>query len=508
MKLLKIGSSPSCDIVINSSFVSAYHAEIIVLDNGELVIEDKNSTNGTFVGNKKLAPNTETPIRRGDYVRFGNEDLIWAKVPTAENNNNYKAIINIGSNFRNDIVLNSGVVSRFHATLKVDKKGNAFIVDNGSKNGTQVNGQKIVANRPYAVTQNDNISCGDSDVTEQLKQFIPAKTSWIKWVASIAASIALILGVWFVLNYITTGRLKPEDLKPATVYVYAGYHFVGELKDNPIQTPIKLTSKTAIYSATAFFVDREGRLCTNRHVVKPWAEEYQNEQIISDLKDEIEQHRQAMFPVDLVENKDDLDRLMSTTEGMELVIESNYNISKLNAMLRRIKNSEIKLSGKIDYIRIGYPGRYYSEPEEFEICNVLCESNDKNKDVAFIQLNTKETPSKIKYIYDLKNCVLTKPKVMKEKFWSIGYPGGLYRSLDNISKSLEPNISETACCKEPSRYDFEVQHGTIGGHSGAPIINKKGQVVGVLFGSFSGDGATTKVLQAKYIKELYEKEVL
>lgn len=509
MKLLKIGSSPSCDIVINSSFVSAYHAEIIVLDNGDLVIEDKNSTNGTFVGNKKLAPNTETPIRRGDYIRFGNEDLVWAKVPVAENNNNYKAIINIGSNYRNDIVLNSGVVSRFHATLKVDKKGNAYIVDNGSKNGTQVNGQKIIANRPYKITQNDNVLCGDSDVTEQLKQFIPAKTNWIKWTVGVAASILLLVGAWGIIEYMGKGvGIKPQDFKPATVYVYSGYHYVGEIKDNPIQVPIKITSKLFVNQATAFFVDRNGVLCTNRHVVLPWKDEYQSEHLISELKDELEEIRQAMFPVDVVDSHEDLIRLMSTKEGEALVSAAEGNISKLNAMLRRIKNSEMTLSGELDFIKIGYPSRFYSEEAEFDICNVICESNDKNKDVAFIQLNTKVTPKDIKYVLDLNNCVLEKPKVLQEKFTSIGYPGGMLRSMDKISKSLEPNISETMCCKEPNRYEFEIQYSTIGGHSGAPIINKKGQLVGVLFARFSGDGATTKVLQAKYIKELYDKEVL
>lgn len=505
MKLLKIGSSPSCDIVINSSFVSAYHAEIIVLDNGDLVIEDKNSTNGTFVGNKRLAPNTETPIRRGDYVRFGNEDLIWAKVPVAENNNNYKAIINIGSNYRNDVVLNSGVVSRFHATLKVDKKGKAYIIDNGSKNGTQVNGQKIAANRPYLVTQNDNILCGDSDVTEQLKQFIPAKTNWLKW-TGIAASIFLIIGVGLLIARLIGDPVK--ELKPATVYVYAGYHYVGEIKDNPIQVPIKIKSKIFISQASAFFVDRDGRLCTNRHVVRPWEEEYQSQHLISTLKDELEEIRQNMFPVDVVESQDDLLRLMSTSEGEALVAAAEGNISKLNAMLRRIKNSEMKLSGELDYIRVGYPGRFYSEAEEFDICNVLCDSKDKNKDVAFIQLNTKVTPANIEYVYNISKCVLDKPIVMDKKYISIGYPGGLLRSMDEVSKSLEPHINETFCCKEPNRYDFELQHGTIGGHSGSPVIDKKGNLVGVLFATYTGDGATTKVLQAKYIKELYDKEVL
>lgn len=54
MKLLKIGSSSSSNIVLNSEFVSSHHAEILLLDSGEIILEDKNSTNGTFVGGKKI----------------------------------------------------------------------------------------------------------------------------------------------------------------------------------------------------------------------------------------------------------------------------------------------------------------------------------------------------------------------------------------------------------------------------------------------------------------------
>ena len=39
MKLLKIGSSPSCNVVIGSPYVSGVHAELTLLDNGEIFIE-------------------------------------------------------------------------------------------------------------------------------------------------------------------------------------------------------------------------------------------------------------------------------------------------------------------------------------------------------------------------------------------------------------------------------------------------------------------------------------
>ena len=143
MKLLKIGSSSSSNIVLNSEFVSSHHAEILLLDSGEIILEDKNSTNGTFVGGKKITPNKEVTIQRGDYVKFADVELQWSRVPALENTSKYKSILNIGTNFRNDLVISGTFVSRFHATFKVAKDGKCYLTDLGSKNGTKVNGVKI-----------------------------------------------------------------------------------------------------------------------------------------------------------------------------------------------------------------------------------------------------------------------------------------------------------------------------------------------------------------------------
>ena len=60
MKLLRIGSSNNCNIIYHNSFVSGVHAELLMTDDGQLFLTDKNSLNGTFVGNTRLNPNEET----------------------------------------------------------------------------------------------------------------------------------------------------------------------------------------------------------------------------------------------------------------------------------------------------------------------------------------------------------------------------------------------------------------------------------------------------------------
>lgn len=49
MKLVKIGRAQGCNIQINNPVVSGLHAELLILDDGKIFIEDKSSTNGTYV---------------------------------------------------------------------------------------------------------------------------------------------------------------------------------------------------------------------------------------------------------------------------------------------------------------------------------------------------------------------------------------------------------------------------------------------------------------------------
>ena len=74
MRLLKVGRDPSCDIVLQSQRVSALHAEITVLNNGDILLEDKNSRNGTFIMNNPIKPGVQVNIKRGDAIRFARAD--------------------------------------------------------------------------------------------------------------------------------------------------------------------------------------------------------------------------------------------------------------------------------------------------------------------------------------------------------------------------------------------------------------------------------------------------
>ncbi len=62
-------SKRSCDISINSKVISRVHARINC-EEGEYSIEDLNSTNGSFVNEKRLKPHEITSVEKGDIIKL------------------------------------------------------------------------------------------------------------------------------------------------------------------------------------------------------------------------------------------------------------------------------------------------------------------------------------------------------------------------------------------------------------------------------------------------------
>ena len=73
---LTIGRSPSCSIpVVGASNVSGKHCSVSV--NGSMIlVTDLGSTNGTFLGKQRLAPQQPTPVPDGGMVYLGNQNCV------------------------------------------------------------------------------------------------------------------------------------------------------------------------------------------------------------------------------------------------------------------------------------------------------------------------------------------------------------------------------------------------------------------------------------------------
>ncbi|HZU21015.1 MAG TPA: FHA domain-containing protein [Gaiellaceae bacterium] len=63
----RIGRSPDCDIFLDDVTVSRNHA-VLVEENGQYVVEDQGSLNGTFVNRRRI---DRAPLHEGDELQVG-----------------------------------------------------------------------------------------------------------------------------------------------------------------------------------------------------------------------------------------------------------------------------------------------------------------------------------------------------------------------------------------------------------------------------------------------------
>ena len=76
---MSIGRDKNADIVLRHGYPSRHHAKLTI-SNDQLIIEDLNSTNGTYVNNCKL--NRPQVLQEGDVVQF--DSLAYHVVPAAK----------------------------------------------------------------------------------------------------------------------------------------------------------------------------------------------------------------------------------------------------------------------------------------------------------------------------------------------------------------------------------------------------------------------------------------
>lgn len=527
MRLLKIGRDPACDIVLRSPKASALHAELTVLNNGDILLEDKNSTNGTFVMNRPIKPGTQVSVKRGDAIRFADVELVWTQVPMAEDLSRFKAVYGIGTSMRNEIQVSGNTVSRYHATLKIDHKGNAYIQDH-SRNGTTINGERLGNGQTRQIKRSDSVVCGGVPVN--LAQFLPRKGAAAIVISSVAAAIVLSVGIWAALTYIDFGskQVNPATeraLENASVCVFGGYKFEVTLKDNPFKGldsriwPEKwvfgtdgeghlINENTGLllkddrlhlyrgdvlpfsFTGTAFFISESGELGTNRHIAVPW--EYQKSKYEADIKNLITRY--------VTTQKEILSYLRSTdTDGFE-------------ARLARAQSciSTIEISGSMSFFGIGLTGSKVEKVSDLLPAQVIAESGDPKKDVALIRLNNPNTPShlvEMGAVYDLSQARVdeTQLKPQQEDLTIIGYPAGAaigYSTFDG--KELRPTLHKASISKMPDENEFQIQTVAIGGQSGSPVIDKNHRLVGILYAGIDGM-EVTYCCNIKHLVELYNK---
>ena len=516
MILVKIGSDSNCDIVLHNEYVSALHAELLIGNNGEIFLEDKGSRNGTTIGQKRLEPWRRVKISRGEHVMFANAVLNWSTVPTQTQKSNTMTCYEIGKDNAADIKLSSQYGSRFHATLKLTKDKKVFIEDNGSKNGTRVNGSKIAKHQMIRLKRGDQVICGDEDVTETVNHYFPKSNISALWIA-VCVIVLLPLAGLYIYHFGGDQSLNLSDIESAVAYVRPHYHYVAHFEDTSVPKEIwngdidmiDVTGILAGEQTTAFFVDSMGRMASSRCVAVPW--EYASEAEIAKQKIKITKFWSKYIDaetVDMAKNK--LAEKLLKYAAKAAAAESNsakVRDELIKSYLHKILASKIILRGVLDDIQVGYSGQNYYDVRELDLCNVLRSSDSKSKDIALLQLENHTTPATVKTYISLYNIDNKEVTPAREKMYATGFWKSKVLDVANNILVLDARVTEVRCVGSTGDSNFAFEGDALEDATGAPIFNERGQLVSII--SWQSDTAASggTACPAKYIKQLYFSEV-
>lgn len=179
---LTIGRDIDNALVIPDPMVSRRHARLF-FEGGYLFVEDVGSKNGLLVNGKRVPPGGRAIVCDGSVIQIGKSEFsvggkeggnIAEPKPSRENPAFFvsggisspisSVQTSIGRSSSCGIVIMDKSVSRKHATI-IRVNGHYFLRDDGSSNGTFVNGHRVPSGKAAEIFSGDELMLGSVPAT-------------------------------------------------------------------------------------------------------------------------------------------------------------------------------------------------------------------------------------------------------------------------------------------------------------------------------------------------------
>lgn len=271
-----------------------------------------------------------------------------------------------------------------------------------------------------------------------------------------------------------------------------------------------------IITGTAFFIDKEGTLMTNRHVAQPNIDAVTARRSLIRLIKTLEllyseKMAELSQQYDLLENQKsqctyyDYDGFIHTDEAR--LVEINEQQERLGQQYAVLEKSKDGLNANIDpegiririisELGIAYNNTYITSENDFIVknpCVVVRTSDKEDIDLALIQLKNKKTPED-SHVFKLKGDNGSGSFIEKvaglfaneeddklkidQQLYMIGYNAGLI--LANTKQGIKVQMTSGKVTQLPDGQRLLYSIPTLQGSSGSPVIDEYGNLVAVNF---------------------------
>lgn len=299
----------------------------------------------------------------------------------------------------------------------------------------------------------------------------------------------------------------------------------GELEDISFDED-SITKSMAF--GTAFFIDNEGGLITNRHVVDPVIApsevkeyvrniidglaamaEYSQQQMIQQyesLQAQIEDNTYLDYDEDYGLYASESEENDELREQQRELRQDYEEAQEFIDRLRHIDVSDLKITTHCE-IGIAYHDTYVTSPEDFKPCVVVKTDQNEDVDLALIRLKDKVTPSG-KYVFSLpkdegKSFGPTADErgaiSLNQQLVLIGYNHGV--QLAATREGIKAQLTTGNVSQQPDDDRVMYTIPVLSGSSGSPVVNQWGEVVAVNFAGLNGTQSFNFGIPLKRIKQ-------
>jgi S1-C subfamily serine protease len=298
-----------------------------------------------------------------------------------------------------------------------------------------------------------------------------------------------------------------DAYKNAVVLIKHRYGYFAKINGKEFQLTVEEGKEETVYG-TGFFVDRNGEILTNSHVLQPWNSTSEESEKVNVNIRNLTLKIASILTTDVSE--DEYESFIgrnwkiasSYDEGEGDYEEGDEETSEAPAGEEFISSSDTEAdTTKVSTdIAVSIPVKEYVAKENIEVyvktveitvalhdseeqwlsCEIQKISEDTNIDLGILQLIDQNTPESVANIINLDNAVEDDTSLNPgQKAIMIGYPLGM--DLAKTDSGIKVQLYDGKISKESDGNKIQYSITSTHGASGAPVFNECGQLIAVNF---------------------------